>query len=511
MPASSLHHTRRAHAAGLRVHALATVAAAACSVLVPAAAAAQAPSSSSPRAVVARAVQAMGGEQALRGLATTTVDFHTVTFGLGQEETPESPARATVAYGRTVTDWSGGRRAVSQEVRPVAGAATRQRFVAAAGIGLTETDGRQAAGAPAQVAGTERAMRLAPERLLLAALDAPASLRALPPRQWRGELADGLRYAAGADTVSLFFDRPTGLLAVAEVLADDPVLGDRRTATWYTRWQEAGGVKLPRQIDAEVNGRLVSHTVITALAANQPADAALFTIPDSIASRAQRAAPAAAGPATAPAVQLQQLAPGVWRVEGGTHFSLVVEQPRQLIVVEAPLNAARSRAVLDTLRARFPGKPVATLVNTHHHWDHSGGVRAYMAAGIPVVAHARNVAFLRRVGLAAKTVAPDALSRLRRVPAVRGMTDTLLLGAGDGRVVLYALPTAHAEGLLAAYVPSARLLFVSDVLTPGPTLAPAGSAELVAMARARGITIERVAGGHGGVANWADVERAAGR
>jgi len=63
--------------------------------------------------------------------------------------------------------------------------------------------------------------------------------------------------------------------------------------------------------------------------------------------------------------------------------------------------------------------------------------------------------------------------------------------------------------MLAAYVPAARLLFVSDVLSPGPTLAPVGSAEVVALARARGITVDRVAGGHGGVANWADVERAA--
>jgi glyoxylase-like metal-dependent hydrolase (beta-lactamase superfamily II) len=78
--------------------------------------------------------------------------------------------------------------------------------------------------------------------------------------------------------------------------------------------------------------------------------------------------------------------------------------------------------------------------------------------------------------------------------------------------MLYALPSVHAEGILAAYLPSARLLFVSDVLSPpaqpGQTLAPAGSAELVAFVRARGLTVDRVVGGHGGVARWADVEAA---
>jgi hypothetical protein len=64
--------------------------------------------------------------------------------------------------------------------------------------------------------------------------------------------------------------------------------------------------------------------------------------------------------------------------------------------------------------------------------------------------------------------------------------------------------------MLAAYVPAARLLFQSDVLTPGANLAAAGSAEITAMARARGLAVERVVGGHGGIANWPDVERAAG-
>jgi glyoxylase-like metal-dependent hydrolase (beta-lactamase superfamily II) len=166
--------------------------------------------------------------------------------------------------------------------------------------------------------------------------------------------------------------------------------------------------------------------------------------------------------------------------------------------------------VLDTLRARFPGRPVALLVNTHHHWDHSGGLRGYLAAGVPVATHARNVAFVRGIGAAQKTVRPDALSRRARLPAITGIEDSLVVGDGNARVIVYRLPTAHVEGMLAAYVPAARLLFTSDVLSPGPTLPAAGTGELVALVRARGIAVDRVAGGHGGVAAWADVERVAG-
>jgi glyoxylase-like metal-dependent hydrolase (beta-lactamase superfamily II) len=370
---------------------------------------------------------------------------------------------------------------------------------------MLESQGSLTADNPGAVAGQQAAMRRAPERLLLAALDSPSALTALRPRQWRGELMDGVRYAAAPDTLDLWFDRPTGRLVVTETVTDDPILGDRHAVTWYTRWQPTDGVWFARQVDVEVNGRLQAHSNVTSVTVNPATPDSLFAIPDSI---AQRASPANTAP-PAITVTLAELAPGVWRAEGGTHHSLVVEQPAGLVVVEAPQNARRFNAVLDTLRARFPGKRVSVVANTHHHWDHAGGVRAALAAGLPIVTHARNAEFLREIGTARKTVTPDALSRVARPPVVRGVTDSLVIGAGDRRVVVYQLPTAHAEGMLAAYVPAAQLLFTSDVLSPGPTLAAAGSRELVAFVRARGLTVARVAGGHGGVAEWAQVERAA--
>ena len=80
---------------------------------------------------------------------------------------------------------------------------------------------------------------------------------------------------------------------------------------------------------------------------------------------------------------------------------------------------------------------------------------------------------------------------------------------GDAQVVAYRLPTAHAEGMLAVYVPSARILFQSDVVNATPTPPAAGSAELVKFVKERGIAVDRVAGGHGVVLPWANVERAA--
>lgn len=455
--------------------------------------------------LVQRAATAMGGAGALRQLGNVTFDFNMATFGLGQEETPSSPARATFVFGRLINDYRGGRRLTTQETRPVAGAGQRQRILVTPSGGLTEVNGVQNPAFPGAPAAVAAELRAQPDRLIVAALDNPAQLSTVPERRIRGELMDGVRMRVGTDDITLWFDRLSHLLVATERVTDDPILGDRRTLTLYTRWQDAGGVMLPRQVDVEVNGRLQQHMVVTSASVNAALPETDFAVPDSIARRAP-SAPAGPTPLT---VTLAELGPNVWRAEGGSHHSLIVRQGNALVVVEAPQSAARSRAVLDTLRARFPNVPVRTVVPTHHHWDHTGGVREYLAQGVEVLVHPRNVDFVRGIGAAQKTVAPDALSRGGRMPAVRATNPVSILGSGETALQLIELPTAHAQGVLAAYVPSLRILFVSDVLTPGPTLAPAGSREIVAMVRARGITVDRVVGGHGGIAAWADVERAA--
>src|SRR5262249_51618157 len=96
-------------------------------------------------------------------------------------------------------------------------------------------------------------------------------------------------------------------------------------------------------------------------------------------------------------VMLNEVAPGVVWLTGGSHHSLAIEMADHLIVVEAPLYEERSQAVISALEARFPGKPIRSLVSTHFHYDHLGGVRAYAAKGASIVASTLSQDFIQKV------------------------------------------------------------------------------------------------------------------
>jgi glyoxylase-like metal-dependent hydrolase (beta-lactamase superfamily II) len=78
-------------------------------------------------------------------------------------------------------------------------------------------------------------------------------------------------------------------------------------------------------------------------------------------------------------VTADKVADGVWFLAGGSHNSVAIEMKDQVIVVETPLYDGRAAAVLAKARELVPGKPVRTVINSHHHFDHAGGLRAAVA------------------------------------------------------------------------------------------------------------------------------------
>lgn len=132
----------------------------------------------------------------------------------------------------------------------------------------------------------------------------------------------------------------------------------------------------------------------------------------------------------------------------------IVEGDTSLIVIDPLLTAETARAALALYRQHRPGKPVGTVIYTHGHVDHFGGVKgvvdeADVAAGrVQVIAPAG----FMETAVAENILAGNAMSRRSQyqfgtllAPGARGQVDTGLGKAlARGTITLIA-PTSTVE------------------------------------------------------------------
>ena len=225
--------------------------------------------------------------------------------------------------------------------------------------------------------------------------------------------------------------------------------------------------------------------------------------------------------ATAPyaVVTTQMVAEGVWYLTGGTHHSVAIEMADHLIVVEAPLNDERALAVLKEARGLAPGKPVRYVINSHHHFDHSGGLRAFAGEGVTVITHEINRPFFDRAFAARSTISPDHLARSgKKAAATEGVRDKRVLTDGTRSVEIHHVAgILHDDGMLLVYLPKEKLLIEADAYTPTPPNTPPPSppspfnVALVDNIARLGLTVDRLLPLHGRIVPLADLLQAAGR
>ena len=158
------------------------------------------------------------------------------------------------------------------------------------------------------------------------------------------------------------------LIEKVDATLTNPVLGDMPVTVSYADYRDFGGVKFPTKIRQTYGGFPALDITVTDV---RPNVAAEIQVPDNV-----RQAP---NPYTR--VTSQKVADGVFYITGGTHHSVAIEMQDHVIVVEAPLNDARALAVLAEVRNLIPNKPIRYVVVSHHHFDHSGGVRAVRGRG----------------------------------------------------------------------------------------------------------------------------------
>jgi glyoxylase-like metal-dependent hydrolase (beta-lactamase superfamily II) len=250
------------------------------------------------------------------------------------------------------------------------------------------------------------------------------------------------------------------LVTKVETKIPNPVLGDTDVIATYSDYKDFSGAKFPTKILVTEGGFPIWDLTITNVTPNAPFD---LTVPDAVAK------------ATNPPVQTAstKLADGVWHVAGGSHHSLVVEFGDYLAIVEAPLDEARSMAVLAEAKKLVPNKPVKYLLTTHHHFDHTGGLRTYVAEGATIVTHQSNVPYFEKTLMAPATIAPDMQAKSPKAPTLQGVSDKAVISDSRQTIEVYATGgDAHTKEYTLIYLPKAKILVEADAYSPGPPDAP---------------------------------------
>jgi glyoxylase-like metal-dependent hydrolase (beta-lactamase superfamily II) len=351
------------------------------------------------------------------------------------------------------------------------------------------------AATPAPIALTERQFQLwsTPHGVVKAAMAGKGSMQG---RTIAFAMPGSFKATAAVDAANLI-ERVDATLA-------NPVLGDMAVTIYYADYRDFGGVKFPTRIRQTYGGFPVLELTVTEVKPNAAAD---IPVPDNVRQAGN------------PYVQVtsQKAADGVWYVTGGTHHSVVIEMNDHLIVVEGPLNDDRALAVIKEARTLVPNKPIKYLVISHHHFDHSGGVRAFAGEGVTLITHDSSKAYFEKVVSAPATVSPDHLAKSGKKAAVEGVRDRRVLTDGTRTVEIRQIGgIQHADDMLMVYLPKEKFLIQADAYTPpAPNASPMSppspfNVSLAENIKQQGLAVDQILPLHGRMVPLAELHKAAG-
>jgi L-ascorbate metabolism protein UlaG (beta-lactamase superfamily) len=284
------------------------------------------------------------------------------------------------------------------------------------------------------------------------------------------------------------------LVELVDTWFPNPVYGDMDYEMRYTKYKDFGGVQFPtlvhvHQGDPRLNP---AHNYYELNITNVKANVPVQTMPVPEAVRTATAAPVK--------VESQKLADGVWLLAGGTHHSMLAEFRDFVAIVEAPVNEERSLAVMAEANRLAPNKTIRYVVNTHHHFDHAGGLRTYFSQGTTVVTHESNKDYYREILFhpAAWTLKPDRMSIYNPMYMISRRPPPIETVGGDTRSTAPYVVTDgvrmlevfhvqdlayelgdpsyrqgnHSADMLMAYLPREKILLNADLYSPPAQNAP---------------------------------------
>ena len=351
-------------------------------------------------------------------------------------------------------------------------------------------------------------IRRLPHLLLRTAYEnAPSTVRWVGQETYEGRPHNVVSFASSNGILwTLFLDSRTNLLTKYEQMVSDNVMGDAIQETIFPGYRTAGKLKVPTGRITRRAGDLIEEVKYLDVQFNtRPGDSA-FAKPDGFDEL----------PAPTPAPTKEtKLADGVYLFESGSN-SLVVEFSDHVMVIEPYAGGRGPKPTINKVREMFPSKPIKYVVVTHHHDDHSGGLRSYIAEGITVVTTSANQKYFETMAASNFTINRDDQTKNQRKPVFDFIRNGKRVFT-DGRQTVEIIdigPSPHANEMLIAYLPKEKLAFQGDLVNlPAsgkymPTTVIETTVHFYDSIKRLGLNVDRIAAVHGPTTTIDDLGKA---
>jgi glyoxylase-like metal-dependent hydrolase (beta-lactamase superfamily II) len=363
-------------------------------------------------------------------------------------------------------------------------------------------------------------VRRLPHLLLLTMYDtAPATMRSLGRQTFSGAPHDVIAFASSNGIQwTLYFDGRTHLLSAYEQMVSDNVEGDTVQQTLFPSYRTVSGIKVATGRVTKRAGELIEEVNYEEVVFNNKLPESAFAKPTGFEDLPTP---------TPPATKETKLADGVYLFESGSN-SLVVVFNDYVMVVEPyiggrgpkpTINKVKEmfpKPTINKVKEMFPGKPIKYVVVTHHHDDHSGGLRSYIAEGVTIVTTPSNQSYFERMAAGTFTINRDDQSKQQRKPVFEFVRNRKSVFT-DGNQTVEILdigPSPHATEMLVAYLPKAKLVFQGDLVNlPAtgkyqPTTINDSTVHFYQAIQKLGLDVENIAAVHGPTTTLSDLRKA---
>ncbi|MET0752400.1 MAG: MBL fold metallo-hydrolase, partial [Pyrinomonadaceae bacterium] len=346
--------------------------------------------------------------------------------------------------------------------------------------------------------------RLLPQFLILNVVERASRLRFVGKIDFEKRPHNVVSYANedGAE-VALYFDEKTNLLSKFETLGTDPFFGDVVFETIFPGYKTENNQQIPTGRILKTGDEMTEEIRYEQVAFNTTFSDDKFKAPNDFKA------------VIFPPVQpLNKLSENVYTVNAGGYNVLFVAFKDFIFVMEAPGGDNVSRQAIEQIKKTFPDKPIRYVAVTHHHDDHAGGIRTYIAEGATVIAAPGEKSFFEKVAKSKFTIDIDALTRIPQPLKIETLENgKRVLTDGATTVEIYDIGSGpHTDEMLVAYLPNEKILFQGDLLNRPSNgdypIANDTTAHFAKWLEAKKLTVDKIVAVHGTISTMDELRKA---